>query len=309
MIPGVAARHALRMRSPHARIPSTITVFVVTALAAAAAQPRASALSQDQRTESASSPSSLVPVGSAIVDVTVVDRFGAPLEGASVKLRGVINRDAISDDVGMVVFHALPAGRYDVVASMKGLLSSLPRVVDVPEFGLRAVAVTLKPHGRMAAMTACGGFDPTSVLTLSRTAHLVLHVKVIDQDTIESKLPPDGSFAFISTLNRVQVLRSFKQNLHAPLAGSLVTIRQGGGRIDRGDYIDTDSLNRLAPLNVGDEYVLFVHVDPRGTYTIVGAEEGAFRIRNGRVDALGNAGAASTWNQQPVAKFFEALRR
>src|SRR5687768_12735101 len=172
------------MRSVH----PLITVFVATALSVAATQEGA-----------------VVP-GNAIVDVIVVDRFGAPLEGVSVKLRGVVDRTATSNDVGMVVFDAVPAGRYDVVASMKGLVSSLPRVVDVPAFGLRAVAVTLKPLGRMAGMMACGGFDPASVVTLSRSAHLLLHVKVIDQDTAETALPPDGAFAFISTLNRVQVL-------------------------------------------------------------------------------------------------------
>jgi hypothetical protein len=268
-----------------------ITVFVVTALTIAAAQEGA-----------------VVP-GNAMVDVTVVDRFGAPLQGVSVKLRGLVDRAATSNEVGMVAFDALPQGRYDVVASMNGLVPSLPRVVDVPAFGLRAVAVTLKPLGRMAGMMACGGFDPGSVVTLSRGAHLVLHVKVIDQETAETALPPDAAFAFISTLNRVQVLQSFKHNPHGPAVGSLLTIRQGGGRIDRGDYIDTHSFNSLAPLNAGDEYVLFVHVDPGGTYTIVGAEEGAFRVRNGRVEALGRGGASSTWDRQPAARFLEALRR
>ena len=65
-----------------------------------------------------------------------------------------------------------------------------------------------------------------------------------------------------------------------------------------------DAGDELAELG---EVAALVHVDDLGTFTIVGAEEGAFRVRNGRVEALGRAGAASTWNRQPAAKFFGAL--
>ena len=92
------------------------------------------------------------------------------------------------------------------------------------------------------------------------------------------------------------------------MAGSIVTMRQFGGRMDRGDSIDFHSFNQLPPLNVGDEYVLFVYVDSAGTFTIYGAEEGAFRVRNGRVDPLGRGGAASTWKGRSAREFFQALR-
>lgn len=258
---------------------SAVTVFVVAAFVVAGAQ--------------------APMLGNAIVDVTVVDRFGAPLEGVTVKLRGVVDREASTNDVGMVAFDELPAGRYDVVASMNGLAPSTPRVVDMPAFGVRAVALALKPFGSLSGMDACGGFDPSSVTTLSKTAHLVLHGRVVDQHAVE--MQP----RIIATVNRVEVLQSFKGSTHT---GGTLTIRQGGGRIDRGDYIDHMSFNQLLPLNVGDEYVLFIHVDSAGSHTIVGSEEGAFRVRNGRVEPQGDAGAANTWQGQPASAFFQALR-
>jgi hypothetical protein len=263
---------------------SAITVFVFAAFVAAGAQP---------------------PVtGNAIVDVTVVDGLGAPLEGVTVKLRGVVDRDATTNDVGMVAFEELPSGRYDVVAMMKGLASNLPRVVDVPPFGQRAVAVALKPVRLAGGMMACGGFDPNSIKTLAASTHRILHIKVMDQDMIQ----PASDRDYVSTLNRVRLLESFTRGLIGVAGGSMLTIRQGGGRIDRGDYIDTYSFNSLPPLNVGDEYVLFIHVGESGAHTIIGSEEGAFRIRNGRVEPQGNAGAASTWRGQPASTFFQALR-
>src|SRR5258708_40199189 len=74
------------------------------------------------------------------------------------------------------------------------------------------------------------------------------------------------------------------------MTGAILEIRQGGGRIDRGHFIDVHTFNQFAPLNVGDEYVLFIYIDSAGTYYVHGSEEGAFRVRNGAVDPLGRGG-------------------
>jgi hypothetical protein len=290
--------------------PRAVTVCVLSVVVVTTAQTHSTAATPTQeRPRVADTLPSVVAAGNANVEVTIVDGADAPLEGVTVKLTGVVNRDAVSSDVGFVTFYALPEGRYDVVASMKNMAPTAPRVLDLPALGVTFVEVTLKPYGPSGSVTdACGGFDPSSVRTLSTGAHLVLHVKVAEQHTVESAPPADTASGHVTTVNRVQVLQSFKRSAQAPMAGSIVTIRQGGGRIDRGDYIDSHSFKRLAPLNVGDEYVLFVYVDPAGTYTIYGAEEGAFRVRNGRVDALGSGGAASAWRGRSAERFFEALR-
>jgi hypothetical protein len=276
---------------------SVVTIFVVEALMVAHAQAH-------QPVPPA------VPAGGAYVDVTVVDAIGAPLEGVTVTISGVVEREAVSNDAGFVTFEELPEGRYDVVASARGFASSVRRVLDLPAIGGTAVPITLKPPapGSLTS-TACGGYDAGSLTTLSATAHLVLHVKVTDQQTIESAPVVEGVRSGLVTMNRVQVLDSFKNGDAAPLAGAIFTIQQAGGRIDRGEYIEFHRFNQLPPLNVGDEYVLFVFVDPAGTSTIVGAEEGAFLVRDGVVHPLGQRGAASTWRGRSTTRFFEALRR
>lgn len=305
MYEGTLSACALLMR----RAPSASTVFALTAIVAATVQTYPIATAPPQVAPTGAVTPSHDLAGNAIVDVTIVDRFGAPLDGVTVKLAGVVNREAVSNDVGFVMFGALPEGRYDVVASMKGMAPSAPRVFDLPAFGVTSVAVTLKPHAERSLVSqACGGFDPRSIRTASTSAHLVLHVKVTDQHTLELERstgdPSDG----LATLNSVQMLQSFKPSLRAPMVGSIVTIRQGGGRIDRGESIFFHHSNDLPPLNIGDEYVLFVYIDAGGTYWIVGSEEGVFRVRNGRVDPLGRGGAASTWRGRSVARFFQALR-
>jgi hypothetical protein len=250
------------------------------------------------------------PVGSAIVDVTVLDAASAPLRNVTVKLSGVVDREMLSDDAGYATFVAIPAGRYDIVASQKGLAPSTPRVLDVAPFGLTSITVTLKPFGPgVRVMQACGGFNPSSLATMAEGAHLLLHVKVLEQTTVEIPLSGIDGTTYLATLNTVEVRGSFRRSLRGPTIGLRLTIRQGGGRLDRGDYIDSFQFNNLAPLNVGDEYFLFVYADDVGTFTIHGAEEGAFRLRNGRVDPLGRGGAATDWAQRSVADFLEALRR
>jgi hypothetical protein len=247
--------------------------------------------------------------GTARVDAAVVDRFGAPLAGALVKLTGVVDREALSDDAGAVSFPSLPAGRYDIVASAKTLSPSVVRVLDLSAADSIRVAMTLKPYAPTMMQTlACGGLDPRSLRMLAENASLVLHVKITAQETTDRAVSASDDHRGFTTSSRAQVHQSFKSNPLAPAASSVVAIHQEGGRIDRGEYIDHHSFNKLDPLNVGDEYVLFLYVDPSGRHTIHGSEEGAFRIRNGRVEPLGTGGAASAWRGRSVTKFFEALR-
>src|SRR5258708_38890895 len=91
------------------------------------------------------------------------------------------------------------------------------------------------------------------------------------------------------------------------MTGAILEIRQGGGRIDRGHFIDVHTFNQFAPLNVGDEYVLFIYIDSAGTYYVHGSEEGAFRVRNGAVDPLGRGGAAKAWRGDPPPEDFLLL--
>ena len=125
---------------------------------------------------------------------------------------------------------------------------------------------------------------------LAAKADLVLHVKVESQRAFERQhYPPDGGapgHPEIITANQVRVLRSFKGSAVSTTA-STISIVQPGGSIDRGDSVDTQIAHSLGPFNVGDEYVVFLRTGEGGDLLIHQLGEGAFRLRNGRVDPLG----------------------
>ena len=115
--------------------------------------------------------------------------------------------------------------------------------------------------------------------SLGTMSDLVLHVRVDGQQAVEL----DGSQGFV-TRNRAGVLRAFK-SAGAPLAE--VTIPQPGGTIDREDMIQAHMSGNLAPLNVGDEYVVFLRRQESGQLVLAHLEESVFLIRNGRVYPAG----------------------
>jgi hypothetical protein len=259
--------------------------------------------------EASELPPALPSTGSARVVVTSRDVHGAPLPGASVRLSGMVSRDAAADEAGMVTFDYLPDGRYDVVVSAKGLASSAVQVFDLAGSTTRALDAWLKPHAATSAMTlACGGLDARNLAALASGAAAVVHVAVVDQNTVDDVNRNDSGVR-LTTRTLVRVLRTFKALAFGPAAGSRVTVVQPGGRIDRGAEVQMHTFNRLAPLDVGDEYVLFLIVNADGAYSVHGSEEGAFRIRNGRVDPLGSAAAAETWKSRAAAGFLRALEQ
>jgi hypothetical protein len=247
--------------------------------------------------------------GSAQVDVTVLDGTGAAVPGATVTLTGMVSREAVTTETGIAVLENLPDGRYDVVASADGLARSVARVLDLSGPAVSAVQFTLKPYGPMMGVgLACGGGpDPRSIRSLSEFADVVVQVKVMEQETVERPATDSTAFNDVRTLNRMQLVQSFKSPLGAKALSPSLVVLQAGGRIDRGDYIDQHSVNGFDPLNVGDEYVLFLKADTDGALWVSGFHEGAFRIRNGRVEPLGDGGAARAWKDRDARAFFDAL--
>jgi hypothetical protein len=97
--------------------PPAITVFVVSALVVSATQTADMAGQRTQQLPNAADTLPAATVGNANVEVTIVDRGGAPLGGVTVNLTGVVNDSAVSDDFGLVAFYALQ--RVDTMSSRR----------------------------------------------------------------------------------------------------------------------------------------------------------------------------------------------
>jgi hypothetical protein len=242
--------------------------------------------------------------GTGRVDVKVTDRFGAPMPGVTVTLTGVTSAALQTEATGVVSFADLPDGRYDVVASLKGLPSSLPRVIDLAGLAT-TVEIVLKPSAPIGWVVHSCGWMPRTLEQLAADADAIARVKVERQRSYRRKDRHVGDPGFIMTASTVRWIESFKSNSRVTIDEEIV---QGGGRLEKADEIEITTFNDAAPLNIGDEYVLFLkRYDELGYVVIHHAQNGAFLIRNGRVNAVGKA-FAQTWKDRSSARFFEALR-
>ena len=244
--------------------------------------------------------------GTGRIDVTVTDRFGAPMKDVTVALSGLVARSLQTNSTGAAMFADLPDARYDVVASRKGLPNSLPRVLDVSGLAV-PVDIVLKPSAPTMSMSiSCGIAPPRTLEEFAAHSDAVVHLKIERQRTFRrSQLDSDAEK--IVTVSKARWIESFK-------AGSTIAsgadILQAGGRIDDGAQIQIYDARPHAQLNVGDEYVLFLRRQHDGSRSvgIYFEDSGAFRIRNGRVEPLAEHYLASKWKGRSTVKFFEALR-
>jgi hypothetical protein len=247
-----------------------------------------------------------VPPGNSRIEVRVADRFGAPILDATVTLSGLVSRDLRTDASGGITFEGLPEGRYDVVASSEGLAPSLPHVVDVSESAVRPLQIVLKPPAPTQSVSfSCGSAAPRTLDGLAAEADAIVHVQIERQHSYRwaSALEPER--LHILTNFEARWIRSFRANSRVAPGDEIV---QGGGRIDDGEQIESSVAHPHAPLNVGDEYVLFLKRHERGSVRLHYGPEGAFRLRNGRVEPLGEQDVARAWKGRSAAKFLEALR-
>jgi len=245
-----------------------------------------------------------VEPGLGRIDVTVRDRFGTPMPDVIVTLSGLVSRTLQTDIVGAAAFAGLPDGRYDVVASVKGWPSSLPRVIDVTGL-VTDVDIVLKPRaGLYKRMISCGPLPPRTLEGLSADADAIVHLKIVRQRMYTRPLDTDTDFIFTASTTRW--IESFKTNQKIAARDEIVQL---GGRIERPDGVQVAESRPDKDLNVGDEYVLFLkRYEAFGYVVLHHGPAGAFRIRNGRVEPLGTRDLANEWRGRGAETFFEALR-
>jgi hypothetical protein len=247
-------------------------------------------------------------VGTGSVQIRVLDSTGAPSQRATVILTGRVTRNGTTDEGGVVLFDALPEGRYDLSASASQQVMFPSHFVDIGRGPASPVQVSLKRAGKSSGALACGFLvaPPTTLRAFMETTDVkaVLHVKVQEQHAFEVS-DGDGP-ARIMTLNEVAVLHAFKGAGPRGGAGTL-NVLQIGGAIERGGTVDQFEQNHFLPLSVGDEYVLFLTRPADGAMSIHNEEDGAFRLRNGLVEPLGTSVIAAEWKNAAASEFFAEL--
>ena len=159
--------------------------------------------------------------------------------------------------------------------------------------------------GRLYA--AGRGVEHDPALACAAAADVVIHAAVAGQHAQDMHTAPGEAHPrlAIATINDVRVVSVFKS---AGASSGALVVRQFGGVIDRGGSVDTLTFNRLPPLNVGDEYVLFARRGQDGQLWLSLSDHGVFLIRNGRVRPFANTPLAAAWKDRSADRFLEALR-
>ena len=127
------------MRTPAIRLIAPIVLASLTA-----ATQSTSAQAQDLRFKPVTT---IVSAETGLIEGTVVDEFGKPLDGAVVSALGNTTAFAVSDKVGRYTLKQLPPGPYLVRAHLAGFLAARSAMVNVRPAGRSASSFTLRREG------------------------------------------------------------------------------------------------------------------------------------------------------------------
>jgi hypothetical protein len=245
--------------------------------------------------------------GNGRIDVTATDQSGVSMAGVTVSLSGLVSTTLQTDNDGVVTFTDLPDGRYDVVGSAKGFTSSRPRVLDLSG-SVVPVEIVLKPPARKARMSfSCGMVGtPPSLDDLAARSEVIVHVKIERERSFRRARGSDSDRMEIVTASGLRWMESFKVSSKVKDKDEVLQL---GGTVEDGEESESYHARPYASLNVGDEYVLFLNYDEGSDWLGIHlGTEGAFRIRNGRVEPLGSYKLSREWRGRSAKKFFGALR-
>ncbi|MBV8857127.1 MAG: hypothetical protein JOZ02_09375 [Acidobacteria bacterium] len=114
----------------------------------------------------------------------------------------------------------------------------------------------------------------------------------------QSQLTEDERYVF--TDYEVAVKEVLKDNAASHISASdALTVTRPGGKVLLGDHLITVVDEAVKPLQVGDEYLLFLKFIPEtGTYAAVSENRSGFRLSHGRVTALTAATAGYAKRQE-----------
>jgi hypothetical protein len=206
------------------------------------------------------------------VRVVVTDEAGAVMPGVRIVLDGPVQRDGVTDREGTALIDRLSAGTYQLAATLHGFVDVRINI-DVTANSTASQQLRLRPGARITrdyvkpvrktVTTGCRhGAPPATLERFVKQVDAVAHVRVIEQRA-EDRVPPQAVNPVVITRNAVEILGVFKAHPRWPTAKGRGEVRQDGGDLDRGDFIEVVRQICLDPLIVGREYVLFLY-EPTG---------------------------------------------
>jgi hypothetical protein len=217
-------------------------------------------------------------VGTVRVAGRVVNRDGAPLGSAVVRIASsAVDREVVTDPDGGFGFTDLAPATYTLSATMTGfqsanrtVVASVPGAINI-DFRLDAAC--------LSTIRADDWGLPTNIAA----ADAILYVRITDAGR-PTRLTSSG-YCVEGEEHRATVVAAIKS---PALRSDVIRLVRAGGRY-----------------NIGDEYILFLHVHPSGAF--VDFRDHAFPVEQGRVrwtrtDLPGVADGS------PVRQVLEGLR-
>lgn len=157
--------------------------------------------------------------------------------------------------------------------------------------------ITLVEYSPDLTLEVLAGYSDliARVRIVERLVHLTKN-----QDSVESD-------------HTVQVVDRFLSRLEVGSKPSEIVVNKPGGTMMIEGYEYTHRVNGFPPFDVGDEYILFLIRDQRGTgrYVVVAGQQGAFKIMGQTIEQVAGASFVSEENRRgrvPLDKFLSELR-
>ena len=128
--------------------------------------------------------------------------------------------------------------------------------------------------------------------------------EVLDVQVTTSEVRGVGTAPFVRTLYTATVLRPIKAALQK---GQTVVFSQGTGELELPDRILRAGGG--APLAVGERYIVFLGRNATFGRALMGEREGAFKVRDGRIDPQGSGSLSETQRDLSERQFIDELER
>jgi hypothetical protein len=143
---------------------------------------------------------------------------------------------------------------------------------------------------------------PASLAALTNSADLIVLGSIMESHNV---VTTDQGYAYAKTESSLIVSQVIKTSRNVTV-GSVLSIVREGGEIDQGYRIIRSVDPMFAAFQNGETYMLYLFLNGAlGKYQVRSGPDGAFRLANGQIEAMGGSALSKQLNRQPL----EAVRR